>query len=74
VADGVPGEDLDAPPPFDVPLPEDRYLNRELSWLDFNARVLSLAEERARPLLERVRFLAIFAATSTSSTWSGWPG
>jgi polyphosphate kinase len=39
--------------------PEGRYLNRELSWLDFNARVLSLAEDPDRPLLERVKFVAI---------------
>lgn len=38
------------------------YLNRELSWLDFNARVLHLAEDPAIPLLERVRFLAIFSS------------
>ena len=37
-----------------------RYRNRELSWLDFDARVLALAKESDRPLLERVRFLAIF--------------
>ncbi|WP_317495306.1 RNA degradosome polyphosphate kinase [Haloechinothrix sp. LS1_15] len=43
-------------------LPEDRYLNRELSWLDFNARVLALAEDGSQPLLERARFLAIFAS------------
>jgi polyphosphate kinase len=42
-------------------LPEDRYLNRELSWLDFNARVLALAEDERVPLLERLKFLAIFA-------------
>jgi polyphosphate kinase len=36
-----------------------RYLNRELSWLDFNARVLALAEDSGRPLLERLKFLAI---------------
>ncbi len=39
-----------------------RYLNRELSWLDFNERVLALAEDRDRPLLERAKFLAIFAS------------
>ncbi|MCF6743923.1 RNA degradosome polyphosphate kinase [Blastococcus sp. KM273128] len=44
------------------PLPADRYLNRELSWLDFNARVLELAEDDSLPLLERVKFLAIFAS------------
>ncbi|MGY1630548.1 RNA degradosome polyphosphate kinase [Geodermatophilus sp. SYSU D01186] len=43
-------------------LPADRFLNRELSWLDFNARVLELAEDDALPLLERVKFLAIFAS------------
>ncbi|MRH91032.1 RNA degradosome polyphosphate kinase [Nocardia sp. SYP-A9097] len=43
-------------------LPADRYLNRELSWLDFNARVLALAEDTSQPLLERAKFLAIFAS------------
>ncbi|MBC3193512.1 RNA degradosome polyphosphate kinase [Pseudonocardia sp. C8] len=43
-------------------LPDDRYLNRELSWLDFNARVLALAEDSSQPLLERAKFLAIFAS------------
>ncbi|ARG60849.1 RNA degradosome polyphosphate kinase [Mycobacterium kansasii] len=43
-------------------LPEGRYLNRELSWLDFNARVLALAADNSMPLLERAKFLAIFAS------------
>src|SRR5271156_5760745 len=57
-----------APPPaatpaaINDPLPDDRYLNRELSWLDFNARVLALAEDTSLPLLERAKFLAIFAS------------
>jgi polyphosphate kinase len=37
-----------------------RYANRELSWLDFNERVLELAEDPSIPLLERVKFLAIY--------------
>ncbi len=49
-------------PPSAHPLPEDRFLNRELSWLDFNARVLALAEDPHTPLLERAKFLAIFAS------------
>ena len=36
------------------------YLNRELSWLDFNERVLQLAEDERIPLLERVKFCAIY--------------
>src|SRR4051795_3861392 len=38
-----------------------RYLNRELSMLDFQSRVLALAEDPAIPLLERAKFLAIFS-------------
>jgi len=48
--------------PIHTDLPEDRYLNRELSWLDFNARVLALAEDSSQPLLERAKFLSIFAS------------
>ena len=40
----------------------DRFLDRELSWLHFNTRVLELAEDTSLPLLERVHFLAIFAS------------
>ena len=43
-------------------LPADRYLDREQSWVRFNQRVLELAEDERVPLLERVRFLAIFAS------------
>ncbi len=39
----------------------DRYTNRELSWLDFNDRVLAMAADKEAPLLERAKFLAIFA-------------
>ncbi len=43
-------------------LPADRFADREVSWLAFNERVLELAEDPDLPLLERVRFLAIFAS------------
>ena len=38
------------------------FFNRELSWLDFNERVLELAEQQDQPLLERVKFTAIFSS------------
>jgi polyphosphate kinase len=46
----------------DGTLPPERYLDRELSWLAFNTRVLELAEDPGVPLLERANFLAIFAS------------
>jgi len=53
-------------PTPDVPvdpdaLPDDRFLEREISWLQFNERVLELAADESVPLLERARYLAIFA-------------
>jgi polyphosphate kinase len=67
--------DTPADEPFDVEPPyqpdeaavaavaayDNRFLDRELSWLRFNQRVLELAEDSTLPLLERVRFSAIFA-------------
>ena len=58
-------ETFDIEPPYDTAtsdLPEDRFLDRELGWLHFNTRVLELAEDPGLPLLERARFLAIFAS------------
>ncbi|WP_313404356.1 RNA degradosome polyphosphate kinase [Aeromicrobium sp.] len=58
-------DEFDVDPPFDATegaLPADRFLDRELSWIAFNARVLEMAEIESLPLLERARFLAIFAS------------
>jgi polyphosphate kinase len=54
----VPGRSA-APPDLSDPA---LYFNRELSWLEFNRRVLSLASDAAVPLLERLRYIAIFHA------------
>ena len=43
-------------------LPREHFLNRELQALEFNRRVLAQAEDKATPLLERLKFLAIFAS------------
>jgi polyphosphate kinase len=46
----------------DRPSHPDRFIDRESSWLDFNARVLELAQDTSNPLLERIKFAAIFAS------------
>ena len=56
-------EDLrHAPGRTNRPAHPDRFIDRESSWLDFNARVLELAQDASVPLLERVKFAAIFAS------------
>ncbi len=55
-------DDYDSTWVDDGTLPEGRFLDRELSWLAFNQRVLELAEDETVPLLERVNFLAIFSS------------
>jgi polyphosphate kinase len=55
-------DDFDVSEAFDSQLPDHRYLDREISWLAFNQRVLELAEDPSLPVLERANFLAIFAS------------
>ena len=55
------GDEASSAPEDDGTLPLDRYLDRELSWLAFNQRVLELSEDPTVPLLERANFSAIFA-------------
>ncbi len=56
-------DDFDLPAAASDPeLPDDRYIDREVSWLAFNQRVLELAEDPRLPILERANFLAIFGS------------
>ena len=45
-------------------LTPENYINRELSWIDFNCRVLAQAQDESIPLLERIKFLAIVSANT----------
>ena len=56
-AESVTPQQAPGPPDLEDP---SLYFNRELSWLDFNDRVLQLAEDPSVPLLERVKFCAIW--------------
>jgi polyphosphate kinase len=61
IRDVPPHEPEPEAPPSDLDDPR-LYINRELSWIEFNARVLELAEQDDMPLLERAKFLAIFTS------------
>jgi polyphosphate kinase len=46
---------------MDTTIKTDRFINREISWLSFNDRVLQEAADRSNPLIQRMRFLGIFS-------------
>src|SRR3982750_2867325 len=55
-------EPADAPGDCQTFSDPKNFINRELSWLEFNRRVLEEAQDKSQPLLERVKFLTIFSS------------
>ncbi len=51
---------------------ENSCINRELSWIEFNRRVLEETRDESVPLLERVKFFAIFSSNPDEFSWCRW--
>src|SRR5256885_4822474 len=58
----IPLPDIAAETPTTNLSAPQNFINRELSWLEFNRRVLEEAQDASQPLMERVKFLSIFSA------------